>query len=433
MRSAPPGRHCDGNGLYLYVEKTGTRSWIQRLVIRGRKRELGLGSVELVSLAEAREQALANRKLARAGGDPLAEKRRSVGIPTCAEAARRVVEQKRAGWRSAAHARNWFRTLETHAFPRIADVPVSEVTSGDVLEILAPIWHTKAPTARFVYMRIRAVLEWAIAMDWRSDNPCDRLLPVLGPQHDVVQHHRALPHREVAAAIETVRASDPGKVDTLAFEFLMLTAARGAEVHGAAWSEMDQDEGTWTIPASRMKTGREHRVPLCGRALEILEAARRLGDGESSIVFVNERGRPLEGKRLNRLLRKHRIAAVPHGFRSSFRDWAAEETDHPREVVEAALAHVVQNQVEAAYMRPVRAASSAHGRLGRLRRWRASRPQVTDNPHSAILSRAGRATRWGDAEIAPRSAAASLLDGDRGYAKDHSSQSSLDELGIPGG
>ena len=351
VRSAPVGRHCDGNGLYLYVQKTGTRSWIQRLVIRGRKRELGLGSVELVSLAEAREQALANRKLARAGGDPLAEKRRLVGIPTFAEAARRVVEQKRAGWRSAAHARNWFRTLEIHAFPRIADVPVSEVTGGDVLEILTPIWHAKAPTARFVHMRVRAVLEWAIAMDWRTDNPCDRLLPVLGPQHDVVEHHKALPHGEVAAAVAQVRAGDSVRVDTLAFEFLVLTAARGAEVRGAVWSEMDQDEGTWTIPASRMKTGREHRVPLCGRALEILEAAPRLGDGESPVVFLNERGRPLDGKRLNRLLRKHGIAAVPHGFRSSFRDWAAEETDHPREVVEAALAHVVKNKVEAAYMR----------------------------------------------------------------------------------
>ena len=351
VRSAPPGRHCDGNGLYLYVQKTGTRSWIQRLVIRGRKRELGLGSVQLVSLAEAREQALANRKLARVGGDPLAEKRRLVGIPTFAEAAKRVVEQKRAGWRSAAHARNWFRTLEIHAFPRIGDVAVSEVTSGDVLDILTPIWHTKAPTARFVHMRVRAVLEWAIAMEWRTDNPCDRILHLLGPQHDVVTHHRALPHGEVAAAIEKVRTAEPGRVDTLAFEFMVLTAARGAEVRGAVWQEMDQVAGVWTIPASRMKTGREQRVPLCGRALEILEAARKLGEGKNPVVFVNERGRPLATKRLNRLLRKHGIAAVPHGFRSSFRDWAAEKTDHPREVVEAALAHVVKSKVEAAYMR----------------------------------------------------------------------------------
>ncbi len=351
VRSAPPGRHCDGNGLYLYVQRTGTRSWIQRLVIRGRKRELGLGSVALVSLVEAREQALANRKLARAGDDPLAEKRRSVGIPTFAEAAKRVVEQKRAGWRSSAHARTWLRSLELYAFPRIGKLPVSEVTSADVLEVLTPIWHTKAPTARYVHHRIRAVLEWAIAMDWRTDSPCDRLLPVLGPQHDVVQHQKALRHRDVAAAIEKVRVANSAKVDTLAFEFLVLTAARSGEVRGAVWSEIDREKGVWTVPASRMKTAREHRVPLCGRALEILDAARKLGEGESPIVFVSERGKAMDATRMSRLLRRHRIAAVPHGFRSSFRDWAAEETDHPREVVEAALAHVVQNKVEAAYRR----------------------------------------------------------------------------------
>ena len=351
VRSAPPGRHCDGNGLYLYVKKTGTRSWIQRLVVRGRKREIGLGSVVLVSLAEAREQALANRKLARAGGDPLAEKRRSLGVPTFAEAAGRAIDQKRAGWRSPKTAKLWIRKLEMYVFPRLGGLPVSEITSADVLETLSPIWHTRPKVARAVRRRIRAVLEWAIAMDFRADNPCDRLLPVLGPQHDAVTHRKALPHGEVAAAIAKVRAAKPGKVDTLAFEFLVLTAARGGEVRGAVWSEIDQDAGVWTIPASRMKSAREHRVPLSGRAMEILDGARQLGDGASPIVFVNERGKPLTRKRPGRLLLSCGISAVPHGFRSSFRDWAAEETDHPREVVEAALAHVVQNKVEAAYMR----------------------------------------------------------------------------------
>ena len=351
MRSAPPGRHCDGNGLYLYVKKTGTRSWIQRLVVRGRKREIGLGSVVLVSLAEAREQALANRQLARAGGDPLAEKRRSLGVPTFAEAAGRAIDQKRAGWRSPKTAKLWIRKLEMYVFPRLGGLPVSEITSADVLETLSPIWHTRPKVARAVRRRIRAVLEWAIAMDFRADNPCDRLLPVLGPQHDAVTHRKALPHGEVAAAIAKVRAAKPGKVDTLAFEFLVLTAARGGEVRGAVWSEIDQDAGVWTIPASRMKSAREHRVPLSGRAMEILDGARQLGDGASPIVFVNERGKPLTRKRPGRLLLSCGISAVPHGFRSSFRDWAAEETDHPREVVAAALAHVVQNKVEAAYMR----------------------------------------------------------------------------------
>ena len=351
VRSAPPGRYCDGNGLYLYVQKTGTRSWIQRLVIRGRKRELGLGSVALVPLAEARDKALANRKLARDGGDPLAEKRRSAGIPTFAEAAKRVLEQKRAGWRSAEHVRSWPRSLELHAFPRIGQVAVSEVTSADVLEILTPLWHTKGPTARLVHMRVRAVMEWAIAMDWRTDNPCDRLLHLLGPQHDVVKHHQALPHREVAGAIEKARAADPGKVDTLAFEFLVLTAARGGEVRGAVWSEIDREQAVWTVPGSRMKAGRQHRVPLCDRALEILDEARKLAGGESPFVFAMERGQALRAERVGRLLKRHGIAAVPHGFRSSFRDWAAEMTDHPREVIEAALAHVVRNKVEAAYRR----------------------------------------------------------------------------------
>ena len=351
VRSAPPGRHCDGNGLYLFVQPSGTRSWIQRLVIRGRKRELGLGNTTLVSLAEAREQALANRKLARSGGDPLAEKRRAEGIPTFAEAARRVVEQKSAGWRNPKSATNWLRSLDAYVFPRIGKVPISEVTSADALEILTPIWHLKAETARAVRHRMRAVLEWSIAMGWRTDNPCDRLLPVLGPQHDVVQHRRALPHGKVAAALARVRASEPATADTLALEFLVLTAARGGEVRGALWTEMDRDEAVWTLPPNRMKANRPHRVPLCGRALEILDAARTLGGGHSPLVFVTERGQPLNNQRMCRLLDRHRIAAVPHGFRSSFRDWAAEETDHPREVIEAALAHVVRNKVEAAYAR----------------------------------------------------------------------------------
>ena len=351
VRTAPPGRHADGNGLYLYVQPTGTRSWIQRLVIRGRKRELGLGSVALVSLAEAREQALANRKLARSGGDPLDEKRRSVGIPTFAEAARRVVEQKRAGWRSRAQGRDWMLTFERYAFPRVGKLPVSEVTSADMLEILAPIWHEKAATARKLRQRLHAVLEWAVAMEFRIDNPCDRIGPVLGPQHNVVQHMRALPHREVAAAIRTARASTVPLAVRLAFEFLVLTAARWGEVRWAEWTEIDQENGVWTVPARRMKSNREHRVPLCGRAVEILDEARSLVEGTSPFLFPNRVGKQLEEKQLRRMFRKHGIAAVPHGFRSSFRDWAAEETDHPREVIEAALAHVVQNRVEAAYRR----------------------------------------------------------------------------------
>ena len=209
----------------------------------------------------------------------------------------------------------------------------------------------KADTARKLRQQIRAVLEWAVAMDFRTDNPCDRIGPVLGPQHDVVQHMRALPHRDVPAAIRTVRASTGAPSVKLAFEFLVLTAARWGEVRWAEWAEIDRDEGVWTVPARRTKSNRQHRVPLCGRALEILDAARTLGKGVSPLVFITRRTKPIDEKQLRRLLRKYEIAAVPHGFRSSFRDWAAEETNHPREVTEAALAHVVQNRVEAAYAR----------------------------------------------------------------------------------
>ena len=360
IRSAPPGRHADGNGLYLYVQPSGARSWIQRLVIRGRRRELGLGSVSLVSLAEAREKARSNRKLAREGGDPLAEKRRARGVPSFAEAAVKVVEQQKAGWRNPKYPRAWLSSLERFAFGRIGKMPVTEVTGADIYEVLAPIWHVKPPTARTLRRRMRAVLEWAVAMELRPDNPCDRIGRVLGPQNDVVRHMKTLPHREVAAALETVRASDSLPVVKLAFEFLVLTAARWGEVRWAVWPEMDHGEGVWTIPAKRMKAGREHRVPLCGRAVEILDEARRL-DGASPIVFARGRGRELAEKQVRQMLERLGIAAVPHGFRSSFRDWAAEETDHPREVVEAALAHIVKNKVEAAYMR-----SDLFGRRRRL-------------------------------------------------------------------
>ena len=344
------GRYCDGQGLYLDVRPTGSRGWIQRLTIRGRRTELGLGGFPLVSLKEAREKAFANRKLAREGGDPLAEKRRAGGMPTFAEAARLVWNQLRPGWRSPEHAQLWIRSVERFAIPRIGEMPVSDVTSADVIGILAPIWHEKAPTARKLRQRIRAIMEWAVAMDYRPDNPCDRIGPVLGAQGKVVRHMRALPHREVAGAIRTVRDSDARLVVKLAFEFLVLTATRSGEVRGAAWKEIDRDGRVWTIPAQRTKGNREHRVPLDRRAMEVLGEARSL-DRRSPLAFPSVGGRPLGSTAMSQLLRGLGIAAVPHGFRSSFRDWAAEETDHPREVAEAALAHVVRNPIEAAYRR----------------------------------------------------------------------------------
>ena len=345
------GRYSDGNGLYLHVDPSGARRWVQKLTIRGKVRVLGLGGYSLVSLADAREQALANRKLARSGGDPLATKRRRRAMLTFEEAASEVLKQKRAAWRNSKHAKDWPSSLRKYAFPDIGDKLVSDVTSADLMQLLTPIWHNKPETARRVRQRIGAVMKWAVAMQHRPDNPAGEVLgQALGRQQDVVQHMTALPYDEVADAVAVVRASQAWIGTKLAFEFLVLTAARSGEVRLATWEEIDIGSAVWTVPGSRMKAKRDHRVPLCGRTVEILHEARPLG-GETGLLFPSSRGNPLSNMTMSKLVKEQGIAAVPHGFRSSFRDWAAERTNHPREVIEAALAHVVANRVEAAYAR----------------------------------------------------------------------------------
>ena len=246
--------YCDGHGLNLRVDPSGARRWVQRLVIRGRPRMLGLGGYPLVSLAEARDVAFAHRKQARAGGDPLTEKRHAQHVPTVEEAAAAVLEQQRSGWRHARYERDWPRSLRAYAFPRIGAVPVSDVTTADVLAILTPIWHDKPETARRVRQRIGAVMKWAVAMGYRPDNPAgDVLGQVLGRQRAVVQHMRALPHGAVADALATVRTSRALVTTKDAFELLVLTAARSGEVRLATWDEMDLDAGVWTIPAARIE------------------------------------------------------------------------------------------------------------------------------------------------------------------------------------
>ena len=352
VQTAPPGFYADGgDGLNLRVDPSGARRWVQRLVIRGRPRTLGLGSARLVALADARAVALAHRKLARAGGDPLAEKHREQGRPTVEEASARVLAQKQTGWRNPKHAKDWPASLRLYAFPRIGAMPVSDVTTADVLQILTPIWHDKPETARRVRQRLGAIMKWAVAMGYRPDNPAgDALGQALGRQGDVVTHMRALPHGEVAEAIQRVQASGASAAVKLAFELLVVTAARSGEVRLATWDEIDLDAATWTVPASRMKAKRDHRVPLCERALAILHEARQVVTSDH-LIFPSPRGKPLSDMTLSKLVKELGIPAVPHGFRSSFRDWAAERTSHPREVIEAALAHSVRNQTEAAYAR----------------------------------------------------------------------------------
>ena len=310
-----PGRYCDGHGLYLNVIPSGARSWVQRIAIQGRRRELGLGGWPLVSLSEACEVAFANRKLARAGGDPLADKRRAEGMPSFIQVAAKVYQMHRPGWRNAKYAAQWEAGLRAYAYGRIGEMPVSEVTTADVLQVLEPIWHDKPETARRVRARIGAVMKWAMAQGYRGDNPAGEAITQALPRHRKRrQHMRALPHAEVAGAIKAIRVSDASGVVKLALELLVLTAARSGEVRLATWQEVDWEAGVWTLAAERMKSNRAHRVPLSGRAIEILHEARRLSDGEG-LVFPGARaGRPLADATLSRVLRQLDIAAVPHGF-----------------------------------------------------------------------------------------------------------------------
>ncbi len=346
-----PGKYFDGNGLYLLVKPNGSRSWVQRIVIRGKRREMGLGSASLVTLAEAREAALQNRRIARAGGDPIQARQEALAVLTFEEAARKVYEMHLPTWRNAKHASQFINTLETYAFPKIGAVKVGEVNTNDVLRVLTPIWTAKPETARRVRQRIGMVMKWAVAKGWRQDNPAEAISQAL-PKHERRKAHRkALPYADVPAFISTVYASKAGLVTKLAMEFLILTAARSGEVRGAVWSEIDLQAAIWTIPASRMKAKREHRVPLSPRAVEILNAAREMSDG-SDLVFAGARkGRPLSDMTLSKLTKELGFDVDVHGFRTSFRMWAQEQTDAPREVAEAALAHTIRNQAEAAYAR----------------------------------------------------------------------------------
>ncbi len=351
-----PGRYGDGRGsggLSLLVKHTArghlTKSWAQRINLDGRQRNLGLGSWPHVSLAEAREKCALNLA-ARRRGELVTGRQRTV--PTFEEAVEKVIAVHRAGWKDDGRQEKlWRASLRDHAMPKLGGRPVHRINAADVMAVLLPIWNEKRVTARRVRQRIGAVMRWAVAQGYREDNPAGEAIGAALPKNGFrPQHHRALPYAEVGEAIQTVRASGAYPATALAFEFLVLTACRSGEVRGALWKEIDIEGREWRIPAERMKTGREHRVPLSRRAIAVLEEARRLADG-SGFVFRSARGRPLSEVAMPTMVRKLGIGAVPHGFRSSFRDWAAECSDAPREVCELALAHMNTNAIEAAYRR----------------------------------------------------------------------------------
>ncbi len=347
------GRYGDGRGGYglsLLVKpmaSTGrlSKTWSQRVRIAGRANNIGLGRYPVIGLSDARAAALKNAQAIAQGLDP-----RGARVPTFAEAAETVIALHEPTWRHGARsAEIWRSSLRVYALPVLGSMKVGDITTSDVLAVLSPIWNEKRETARRVRQRIGAILKWCVAKGYRSDNPAgDAISEALPKANGTKRHMRALPHGEVAAALDRIRKSGAWPSTKLALEFLVMTAARSAEARLARWEEIDLDAALWVVPPERMKMKREHRVPLSRRAIEVLREASTYADG-SGLVFPSVTGRPLSDSTLSKLVRELGIACVPHGFRSSFRDWAG-DAGQPREIAEMALAHAVRG-VEGAYAR----------------------------------------------------------------------------------
>ena len=346
-----PGRYSDGATLYLVGAPGGSKQWVQRLTVRRRQTDVGLGGYPVVGLREAREKAQANRAQARSGADPLLERRRA-SVPTFRDLASQHIEALRPSWRNAKHAAQWGSTLAAYAHPFIGNRPVDQVTRADVIGLLSPIWTKKPETARRVRQRVRAVMARANALEYIEHNPAgEGIDAALAKLPRIRAHHPALPYAQLPAALRAVRESTATPAVTLGFEFLALTACRSGELRGARWEETDMDAATWTVPASRMKGGRAHRVPLSEQAIAVLDEARGLVNGSGLVFPAPRSGLELSDMAFAQLLRRLELDFVPHGLRSSFRDWAAEQTNAPHAVMEAALAHSVKNSTEAAYFR----------------------------------------------------------------------------------
>jgi integrase len=354
-----PGRYGDGAGLMLVVGADGSRKWVLRVQADGKRRDFGLGSAADVTLADARAEAERLRQMVRAGLDPVAERKRVPdALPTFREAAVQVHAEHRPTWKNAKHAAQWLTTLEAHAFPHFGDVSVADVTGPMVRDALADIWLTLPETARRVRQRIGAVLDWAHAKGYRTSEAPRAMLTAgrgLPRQPKNRGHFAALGWKAVPKFLLDLDATPhAGEGTKLAVRFLILTAARSGEVRGARWSEMDLDARVWSIPGERMKAGRPHTVPLSDAAVAVLQRATalRTSDDADALIFPGERrGQPMSDMTLTMALRRMKADCTAHGFRSSFRDWAAEATNFPREVAEAALAHVLADKVEAAYRR----------------------------------------------------------------------------------
>ncbi|CAN7401995.1 tyrosine-type recombinase/integrase [Bosea sp. LjRoot237] len=364
-RLSKPGMYADGGNLWLQVSPAGTRSWSIRFTINGKARQMGIGSVLDVSLSEARNMAREARRLLNAGEDPIEARKARLEAQLVADAktltfkdaAERYLASHKAGWKSEKHAAQWQATLSKFAYPVFGDLSVAAIDTGLVLKAIEPIWKSKAETASRVRGRVESILSWATARGYRSGpNPAawrshlDRLLPAK-TKVVKVKHFAAMPFDDLPGFMAELRSKD--FVSARALEFTILCASRTGETIGARWSEIDLDQALWTLPGERMKAAKPHRVALSERAIKILKGLPREGQGDGYIFMGSRQDRPLSNMALLEALRGMRPDAglTVHGFRSSFRDWVAECTSFPSEVVEMALAHRVSDAVEAAYRR----------------------------------------------------------------------------------
>lgn len=346
-----PGRYGDGEGLALVVGKGGSKSWIVRVQKDGRRRDIGLGSASKVPLKLARERAAEVRQKIELGIDPVAERAKAAGIPTFSVAVKKVHAENAPSWKNPKHAAQWLTTLETYAVPAFGNRSVADVDAAAVRDCLAAIWLEKPETARRLRQRINAVIDWAVAKGYRASGLAlpviDRALP---KQRAKPKHHAALPYSELPVFTRKLRQTE--SMGRLALEAVILTAARSGEVRMMTWGELDLKAATWTVPAERMKAGREHVVPLSPQAVVLFERMKAHRRDYTDLVFPGQnRGKPLSDMTLTKALRDMGLSVTAHGFRSTFRDWVAEQTNWPSDLAEAALAHVVSDKTVAAYQR----------------------------------------------------------------------------------
>ena len=362
-RLTAPGHHAVGGvaGLYLYVLDTGARSWVLRTMVGEKRRHMGLGGYPDVPLAQAREKARAAKAEVSQGTDPIAQrvalasqlKAQQATQKTFEEAAKAYMEAHEKAWKNPKHRAQWGSTLKTYAYPHIGSLLVKDIDQEHVMKVLEPIWATKTETATRLRGRIESVLDWATTRKYRSgENPArwkghlDNLLPAPSDIQKV-ESHRAVDYNDMAQFMAALRAREG--LAARALEFAILCASRSGEVRGALWSEINREKAIWTIPAERMKAGKEHRVPLSTPAVKLLEGLPRADN--SDLVFAGADDKPLSDMALTAVMRRMEVDAVPHGFRSTFRDWVGDCTNHPRDVAEFALAHKLSDKVEASYRR----------------------------------------------------------------------------------